>query len=225
MLYTVRSLPARPGLAVLAALALALAAAFALAPRAAAWYCPPGTHESPPDSGQCVPDKPTPTTPEATPPVQPEQPVPKPEQPHPPAPPQSPPPAAVPAPQPQPQPAAVPAPAPQPAPAVVPAPSSQPEQAVQQTEAAEVTRPRRERPNSAVRGEVSEESAPVAPQRAQPPAELPFTGVDAALIALVGIVFLGAGLLLRRHRVAVAAAFGSSRGEIVAAVPGRTKVT
>jgi outer membrane biosynthesis protein TonB len=222
MLYTVRSLPVRPGLAVLAALALVLAAAFAFAPRAAAWYCPPGTHESPPDSGQCVPDKPTPTTPEAPPPVQPEQPVPKPEQPHQPAPP----PAVS---TPQPPPAAVPAPAPapqaQPAPTAAPAPA--PEQVVQQEvqEAAEeVTRPRRERPNSAVGGEVSEESAPVAPQPSQQPARLPFTGFDAGLIALMGIAFVAGGLLLRRHRVAVAVALGSPRGEIVAAVPGRRKV-
>jgi hypothetical protein len=102
-----------------------------------------------------------------------------------------------------------------------------PEQSVQQevqAEAEEVTRPRRERPSGAVRGEtVIEEGAPVAPQPAQTPARLPFTGVDAGLIALMGIVFLGAGLLLRRQRDAVSAALGSPRGEIVAAVPGRIK--
>jgi outer membrane biosynthesis protein TonB len=220
MLLAVRPLPARTGLA-LPIVALALVAALALAPRASAWYCPPGMYESPPDSGQCVPEKPTATTPEAPtpPPQKPEQPPPpKPEQPPPPPPavpaPQ-PPPAAVPAP--QPPPAAVPAPQPPPAPA--------PEQAVQQeVQAEEVTSPRRERPSGAVRGErAAEESAPVAPQPAQSPARLPFTGVDAGLIALMGIVFLGAGLLLRRQRVAVAAALGSSRGEIVAAVPGRSR--
>ena len=93
-----------------------------------------------------------------------------------------------------------------------------------EAEAEEVTRPRRERPSSAVGGEVSEESAPVAPQPSQQPAGLPFTGFDAGLIALMGIAFVAAGLLLRRHRVAVAAALGSPRGEIVAAVPGRRKV-
>jgi outer membrane biosynthesis protein TonB len=197
MLVVVRSLAARTGLA-LPIVALALVAALALAPRASAWYCPPGTYESPPDSGQCVPEKPTPTTPEAPAPPQ------KPEQPQQP----TPPPAAVPAPQPPPA-------APQPPPAV---------QQEVQAEAEEVTSPRRERPSGAVRGErVAEESAPVAPQPAQAPTRLPFTGVDAGLIALMGIVFLGAGLLLRSQRAAVAAALGSSRGEIVAAVPGRRK--
>jgi hypothetical protein len=231
MLLAVRSLPARTGLA-LPIVALALVAALALAPRASAWYCPHGTYESPPDSGQCVPEKPTATTPEAPtpPPPKPEQPPPKPEQP-PPTPPvvpaPQPPPAAVPAP--QPPPAAVPAPQPPPAavPAPQPPPAPAPEQAVQQeVQAEEVTSPRRERPSGAVRGErAAEESAPVAPQPAQSPARLPFTGVDAGLIALMGIVFLGAGLLLRRQRVAVAAALGSSRGEIVAAVPGRSRTS
>jgi outer membrane biosynthesis protein TonB len=207
MLHTIRPLRATTGLMLLAA--LALVAALTLAPRASAWYCPAGTHESPPDSGQCVPDTPTTTTP-----APPEQPPPKPEQPQQPAPPQ-PPPAA-----PQAPPAAVPAPAP-PAPAPTPPapPSTQaapaPAQAVQQ-EVAEAPRPARERPSSAVRGEREVQSAPVAPQ-AERPTQLAFTGVDAGLIALMGLAFLGAGLLLRRQR----AIARTDRRDIVAAMPGR----
>jgi hypothetical protein len=233
MLHAVRSLPARTALPGLTILALALVAALVLAPRASAWYCPPGTHESPPDSGQCVPDNPTPTTPTAPvpPPEQPEQPLPKPEQPEQPLPkpeqpqqPTTPPPAPPAAPAPQPTPAAVPAPTPQPAPVAAPAPApapapsaAAPEQAVQQEVVEEeAPRPARERPSSAVRGERDEvQSAPVAPQRSQGPTQLPFTGVDAGLIAFMGLVFLCAGLLLRHQRAAASA----GRREIVAAVP------
>jgi hypothetical protein len=231
MSHALRSLSARTGLAALGILALALVAALVLAPRASAWYCAPGTHEFPADSGQCVPDTPTPTTPEAPapPPEKPEQPAPQPEQPHQPAPPPAPlappapasPPAAVPAPVTSPPQAPAPAPAPAAAPAPTPAPSAAaPEQAVQQEAAEEeAPRPASERPTGAVRGEREEgASAPVAPQPAQTPTQLPFTGLDAGLIASMGLVFLGAGLLLRRQR----AVASPGRRDVVASVPGRS---
>jgi hypothetical protein len=85
-----------------------------------------------------------------------------------------------------------------------------------QGEVEEQEAPRRERPASAVQGEVqTDQRAPVAPQQA--PAQLPFTGIDVGLIALMGIMLLAAGVVLRRHQGAPRA----SRGEIVAAVPAR----
>jgi outer membrane biosynthesis protein TonB len=232
MLHSVRSLPSRTRLALLlGALVAATITALALAPGASAWYCPPGTYESPPDSGQCVSQQPTttPETPAPQPakPEQPSQPPTKPEQPQQPTTPQTPP-AAVPAPQtppaaapaPQTPPAAAPAPQtpPTPAPVAAPAPaqsvtppSAAPQENVQAQAPTEAQRPSHERPSSAVQGEVvTGASAPVTPQSA--PAQLPFTGVDVGLIALIGIVLLTVGLLLRRHRIAVR----SARGEIVA---------
>src|ERR671932_675172 len=157
MLHSVRSLPSRTRLALLlGALVAAAITALALAPRASAWYCPPGTYESPPNSGQCVSQQPT-TTPET--------------------------PAPQPAKTPAPQPAPVAAPAP--AQSVTP-PSAAPQENVQAQAPTESQRPSHERPSSAVQGEVvTGANAPVTPQSA--PAQLPFTGVDVGLIALIGI--------------------------------------
>ena len=219
MSYSARSLPIRAGALVLAVAAFLVVAALALAPRASAWYCAPGTHEYPADSGQCVPDN-APPKPEQPPQSTTPQPPPTT------APAPSPPPAAVPAP--APQPAA--APAPQPAPVATPAPAPTtpaPQPAVQQqvqAQAEETTPPARERPSSAVKGErVAAETAPVASQQSPQPVQLPFTGADAGLIALMGAMLLAAGLLLRRHGAGASGVMGSSRGEIVAAVPRRSE--
>jgi outer membrane biosynthesis protein TonB len=169
---------------------LAAGAALGMPSSAAAWYCPPGTHESPPDSGTCVPDKP------ATPPA---ETVPAP----------APPPATTPAPAPAPAPAPVevpaaaqaPAPAPAPSPAPAPAPASAPAPVPAPAPAPE-TAPAQEREEQEVAGE-TEESAPqpaaAAPVRARSAGTLPFTGLDSGLLALLGAASLIAGVVLRRR--------------------------
>jgi outer membrane biosynthesis protein TonB len=171
----------RRSFALTAAVPAIAAGALLLPSSASAWYCPPGTHESPPDTGQCVPDTtatpapaPVETTPAATPAPAP----------------------ATPAPAPTPPPAAVPAPAP-PTPATS-TPASPPPLVEQQPQE---SKPKHEtRPTQQVAGETDTSPAPAAkPVQATETHTLPFTGFDTGIVALVGVASVAGGIVLRRR--------------------------
>jgi outer membrane biosynthesis protein TonB len=171
-------LSSRRSFALTAAVPVIAAGALLLPSSASAWYCPPGTHESPPESGQCVPD--TTTTP-----------APAPVETTPAAPP-APAPAATPAPAPAPPPpVAVPAPAPP-----TPAPASPPVEQHPQ-----VSKPKhQQKPQQQVAGETDTSPAPAAaPVQATEAQTLPFTGFDAGIVALVGVASVAGGIVLRRR--------------------------
>jgi hypothetical protein len=175
-------LSSRRSFALTAAVPVIAVAALLLPSSASAWYCPPGTHEAPPESGQCVPD--TTTTP-----------APAPVQTTPAAPP-APSPAAIPAPTPAPTPApappvAVPAPAPP-----TPTPASPPVEQQPQ-----VSKPKhQQKPQQHVAGETNTSPAPAAaPVQATEAQTLPFTGFDAGIVALVGVASVAGGIVLRRR--------------------------
>ena len=176
----VTRLPSRRSFALTAAVPAIAAGALLLPSSASAWYCPPGTHESPPDSGQCMPDTtttPAPVPVEATP-----------------APAPAPAPTPAPAPAPTPPPAAVPAPAP-PTPPTPTTTSPPPEQPPQET------KPKQEqKPQQQVAGETDTSPAPAAaPVQATESGTLPFTGFDAGIVALVGVASVAGGIVLRRR--------------------------
>ena len=162
----------RRSFALTAAVPAIAAGALLLPSSASAWYCPPGTHESPPDTGQCVPDTtvtPAPAPVETTP-------------------------AATPAP--APPPAAVPAPAPPPT--ATSTPASPPPLVEQQPQE---SKPKHEtRPTQQVAGETDTSPAPAAkPVQATETHTLPFTGFDTGIVALVGVASVAGGIVLRRR--------------------------
>lgn len=161
-----------------AVLGMALVAVLMTASGAKAWDCAPGTHDSPTPPWGCVPDTATTPVPPPTVPTS-ETPAPAPA-------------PAAPAPAPAaPQPAPAPAPAP-----VTPSPSPAPEA-----------------PEEHVTGcgdcgatPDTDTSIPVTHKTATPtvtPAHveansLPYTGIDTGMVALLGAMCLGGGLVLRR---------------------------
>jgi hypothetical protein len=176
------SRPSRRAFALTAAVPAIAAGALMLPSSASAWYCPPGTHESPPDSGQCVPDtteKPAPAPIETT-----ATPVP------------------APAPAPAPTPAPTPAPAPAPPPAAVPAPTPPTATTPPVDHQVVETKPKQQtrKPEQQVAGEIDTSPTPTAkPVQATEAQTLPFTGLDTGIVALIGVASVAGGIVLRRR--------------------------
>jgi hypothetical protein len=194
------ALRSRSRLLLAPALTLAVASPLAFASTASACWCPTGMHESAPGSETCVADTPKPAPETVTPPVK-ETPATET-----PAPETTPAPAPAPvveqAAAPAPAPAAAPAPAPAaaeaaPAPAVA---SGTPEAPAAEEEQGEVlgehvsSKPRAEHTVAAA---PTANAAPVVQTAAA--GELPFTGLDTGLIAIMGAGLLGTGVVLRRR--------------------------
>ena len=168
-------------LRLIAAVPAIAAGALLLPSSASAWYCPPGSHESPPDSGQCVPD--TTTTPAPAPVETTPAPAPT-RRPHrlrcrrhrrPP----SLPPCLRPL-------------------RPLPTTTTPPPPVEEQPQA---RKPKHEqKPQQQVAGETDTSPAPAAaPVQAAEAQTLPFTGFDAGIVALVGVASVAGGIVLRRR--------------------------
>jgi hypothetical protein len=205
----IHALRSRSRLLPAAAVTLAVAAPLAFASTASACWCPQGMHESAPGSETCTADTP-PKTETVTPPAEEQTPAPTTE-------------TAAPAPAETPAPpveqAAAPAPAPAPV-AQTPATPAAPAAPAVQSGPTETPVAAEEQPQSEVLGEHAASkpravkhtatTKPAAVTAAAPAAaapevqtvqagQLPFTGLDTGLIAMMGAGLLGTGVVLRRR--------------------------
>ena len=181
------------------ALTLAVAAPLVVTSTASACWCPTGMHESAPGSETCVPDTPKPET--IAPPATTETPAPVAETPAPVA--EAPAPVAeAPAPAPAPAPTPAPAPAPAPTPVVNASAPAEETPVAAEEEQGEVlgetvtSKPRKKKTVETTAAPRPRASAPV---EASAAGELPFTGLDTGLIAVMGASMLGGGIVLRRR--------------------------
>jgi Tfp pilus assembly protein FimV len=209
----IHALRSRSRLLPAAAVTLAVAAPLALASTASACWCPQGQHESAPGSEMCVAD--VPETQTVTPPAQEQTPAPTTET-------AAPAPAAE-TPAPVVEQAAAPAPAaPAPAPAAeTPAAPAAPAAPAVQSGPTETPVAAEEQPQNAVLGEhesskpttkhttktkavtaaapATTAAAPEVQTVSAAGAQLPFTGLDTGLVAIMGAGLLGTGVVLRRR--------------------------
>ena len=180
------------------ALTIAVVAPLALASPAAACWCAPGMHESSTVPETCVPDTPAP---QPAPVTTTETPAPTPTTETPPPAPETP---AAPAPAPA---AVVEAPAPAPAPAapvvasaapVAPVAAEEEQGAVLGERVSSKPKAKKKAALKATAPAPATETAPVV-QTAAATGQLPFTGLDSGLVAIMGAGLLGTGVVLRRR--------------------------
>jgi type IV secretory pathway VirB10-like protein len=173
------ALSSRSRLLLAPALTLAVAAPLVVTSTASACWCPTGMHESAPGSETCVADTPKPET--ITPPATTETPAPV---------------AETPAP--------APAPAPAPTPVVTASTPVAETPVAAEEEQGEVlgetvtSKPRKKaaKKTTAAAPTTAVASAPV---EASAAGQLPFTGLDTGLVAVMGASMLGGGIFLRRR--------------------------
>ncbi len=182
------------------ALTLAVAAPLVVTSTASACWCPTGMHESAPGSETCVTDTPPAET--VTPPATTETPAPVAETP-----------APVAAPGPGPGArcsgrgalAPAPAPAPAPTPVVTAAAPAEVPVAAEEEQGEVLGEHVASKPKKAAKKTVKTASAApttavaAAPVEATATGQLPFTGLDTGLIAVMGASMLGGGIILRRR--------------------------
>lgn len=163
-----------------AVLGMALVAVLMTASGANAWDCAPGTHDSPTPPWGCVPDTPvtTPVPPPTVPTSETPAPAPAPAQPVP----------AAPAPAPQPAPAPTP-------PSVTPHPAPGPEAPDERVPSCGDTTTCPKPKPTPVKTPTATPTVTPAHVEAN---SLPYTGIDTGMVALLGAMCLGGGLVLRR---------------------------